>query len=56
MDNLEKKEKNLIELIEKLSVLTSSYSHAKDKKDIDLDKGIKEINNYLKTPEFDIYG
>ena len=25
-------------------------------KDIEFEKGIKEINNYLKTPEFDLNG
>ena len=33
-----------------------NFHNAEDKKDIELDKGIKEINNYLKTPEFDING
>ena len=33
-----------------------NFYNADDKKDIELEKGIKEINNYLKTPEFDIYG
>ena len=36
--------------------LAINFYNAEDKKDIELDKGIKEINNYLKTPEFDIYG
>ena len=54
MDNLEKKEKNLIELIEKLSVLTSSYSHAKDKKDkiyYEKDELFKEKNKVEKKNE-----
>ena len=33
-----------------------NFYNAEDKKDIELEKGIKEINNYLKTPEFDLNG
>ena len=33
-----------------------NFYNADDKKDIELEKGIKEINNYLKTPEFDLNG
>jgi len=33
-----------------------NFYNAEDKKDIELKKGIKEINNYLKTPEFDLNG
>ena len=33
-----------------------NFYNAEDKKDVELEKGIKEINNYLKTPEFDLNG
>jgi threonyl-tRNA synthetase len=33
-----------------------NFYNAEDKQDIELEKGIKEINNYLKTPEFDLNG
>ena len=33
-----------------------NFYNADDKKDIEFEKGIKEINNYLKTPEFDLNG
>ena len=33
-----------------------NFYNAEDKKDIEFEKGIKEINNYLKTPEFDLNG
>ena len=33
-----------------------NFYNAEDKKDIELEKGIKEINNYLKTPEFNLNG
>ena len=33
-----------------------NFYNAEDKKDIELEKGIKEINKYLKTPEFDLNG
>ena len=45
------KKNNALDLVTKIKAI-----HAEDKQDIDLEKGIKEINNYLKTPEFDLNG
>ena len=33
-----------------------NFYNAEDRQDIELEKGIKEIKNYLKTPEFDLNG
>ena len=33
-----------------------NFYNADDKKDIEFEKGIKEINNFLKIPEFDLNG
>ena len=33
-----------------------NFYNAEDRQDIQLEKGIKEIKNYLKTPEFDLNG
>ena len=40
----------------KLNCVTKNKPSGKELKDIELEKGIKEINNYLKTPEFNLNG